>query len=95
MSELKFYESPFHVTHPKEIADNMVKECDSEILEDLSGIKIYVVCRYMMYGSNALATLSSRELAEEWIEKNKDEHRYGSCLSICEFILNDMNYMEE
>lgn len=89
------YESPFHVTYPKEVADKMVEYCDSEILKELSGIKIYVVCSYMMYGANALATLSSKELAEEWIKKNKDQHRYGSSLSIEEFLLNDMNYSDD
>ncbi len=32
MSELKFYESPFHATHNKETADKMVEEFDKKEL---------------------------------------------------------------
>ena len=33
MSDLKFYKSPFHVTHEEDVADNMCESIDRELHE--------------------------------------------------------------
>lgn len=32
---LKFYESPFHVTHSKKVADKMMRDFDEEIARNI------------------------------------------------------------
>jgi len=34
MSNLKFYKSPFHITHDEEIADKMTEEVYAEMVQD-------------------------------------------------------------
>lgn len=41
---IKYYESPFHVTHRKEVADRTAKEIDDEIMNQKTCKQLHTKC---------------------------------------------------
>jgi len=62
MSNLKFYKSPFHITHDEEIADKMTEEVYAEMVQDKKLILLSLSTEEeVIYGIDWLSQLEGKD----------------------------------